>query len=381
MRGPASFWHCGSAKQRGPVSSTGRRRIWGSFRNVRLQRQEIDSGLAAHLITSYVGSMTDKLNAEITDDCIIPPELPKTELRNLVLEQSKHEVQEIVDYIEWQCNTKRERELEEAGETELEEEEVQHAEKIKTERVIGTDYSVWDVHTNLNRWWVITNPTNLYSQVLMPSLDYTLSFHIGLMARVQARREFAGADELHDFLSTTQRKIYQAQLAFDDADEIEDFQAIGLQCREAMTSFTREVVASGLFDDLEDPPKKGDFLSWSEHVIGAKAAGGAAEYVRGYLKAICQKSWQLANWLTHAKNATRADAALCLSATEHLTHELISLALKSKARSPERCGRCGSFKINVTWCPDEEEYIAFCEMCGAEGNWQTSPEAPTAEEP
>src|SRR3546814_4885690 len=100
---------------------------------------------------------------------------------------------------------------------------------------MGTDYSVWDVHTNLNRWWVITNPTNLYSQVLMPSLDYTLSFHIGLMARVQARREIAGGDEILDFLSTTQRKIYQAQLAFDEADAIEDFQAVGLQCREAMT--------------------------------------------------------------------------------------------------------------------------------------------------
>src|SRR3546814_8373583 len=107
-------------------------------------------------------------------------------------------------------------------------------------------------------------------------------------------------------------KIYQAQLAFRSSDEIEDFQAVGLQCREAMTSFAREIVAAGLFDDLEDPTKKGDFIAWSDHVIGARAAGGAAEYVRGYLKAICQKGWQLANWLTHAKNATRADAALCL---------------------------------------------------------------------
>src|SRR3546814_19481881 len=119
--------------------------------------------------------MNDKPEAENTNDCIIPPEVPKTELRNLVSDQSEHEVREIVDYIEWQCNKKREHELEETGNTELVEEFVQHAEKIKTERVMGTDYSVWDVHTNLNRWWVITNPTNLYSQVLMPSLAYTLS--------------------------------------------------------------------------------------------------------------------------------------------------------------------------------------------------------------
>lgn len=316
--------------------------------------------------------MTEDAQDEKNDsDCIIPPELPKTELRNLVFSQSEHEVQEIVDYIEWQCNKKRETELEEYGNTSLEEELVQHAEKIKTERVIGTDYSVWDVHTNISRWWVITNPTNLYSQTLMPSLDYTLSFHIGLMARVRAQREIAGGDELHEFLSTTQRKIYQAQLAFDEADEIEDFQAIGLQCREAMTSFTKEVIAAGLFSDIDSPPKKSDFVAWSDHIIGAKAAGGSAEYVRGYLKAICQKGWNLANWLTHAKNATRSDAELCLSATEHLIQELITLAVKSFARSPEQCGRCGSFKIKVTWRPEEKEYLALCEMCGAEGRLVT----------
>ena len=316
--------------------------------------------------------MTEDAQDEKNDnDCVIPPELPKTELRNLVFSQSEHEVQEIVDYIEWQCNKKRETELEEYGNTSLEEELVQHAEKIKTERVIGTDYSVWDVHTNISRWWVITNPTNLYSQTLMPSLDYTLSFHIGLMARVRAQREIAGGDELHEFLSTTQRKIYHAQLAFDEADEIEDFQAIGLQCREAMTSFTKEVIAAGLFSDIDSPPKKSDFVAWSDHIIGAKAAGGSAEYVRGYLKAICQKGWNLANWLTHAKNATRSDAELCLSATEHLIQELITLAVKSFARSPEQCGRCGSFKIKVTWRPEEKEYLALCEMCGAEGRLVT----------
>lgn len=313
--------------------------------------------------------MNEKSEAEDGNDCTIPPELPKTELRNLVFEQSEHEVREIVDYIEWQCNNKREREIAESGGSSIDEEVVEHAEKIKTERVIGNDYSVWDVHTNSNRWWVITNPTNLYSQNLMPSLDYTLSFHIGLMARVQARREIADGDEVHDFISVTQRKIYQAQLAFDDADEIEDFQAIGLQCREAMTSFAREVVATGLFDGIPDLPKMGDFVAWSDRVIGNRAAGGAAEYVRGYLKAICQKGWQLANWLTHAKSATRADAALCLSATEHLIHELITLALKSLAHAPEQCGRCGSYKVRVSWRPDEERYFALCEMCGAEGIW------------
>ena len=58
-----------------------------------------------------------------------------------------------------------------------------------TQRVYGRKYDGWDVRTNKARFWVITSPTNLYSQKLFPRLDYTLSFHIGLMARVMARDE------------------------------------------------------------------------------------------------------------------------------------------------------------------------------------------------
>jgi hypothetical protein len=49
---------------------------------------------------------------------------------------------------------------------------------------MGRKHECWDVRTDKTRWWVITSPTNLYSQELMPSLDYTLSFHVGVMARV-----------------------------------------------------------------------------------------------------------------------------------------------------------------------------------------------------
>lgn len=304
------------------------------------------------------------------DDCVIPPEIPKTELHKLVLEQSPHELREISDYVEWQCNKKRENEIEETGESAEVEEIVQHAEKLRTERVFGRDYDVWDVHTNVNRWWVITSPTNLYSQTLMPSLDYTLSFHIGVMARVAAKREPTDDPTTQELMLVTSRKIFQAQEAFDAADEAEEFQAIGLQCREALTTFIREIVDAGLLSDMADPPKTGDFVAWSEQVIGTRAAGQSAEYVRGYLKAVCQKGWQLVNWVTHAKNATRDDAALALSATEHMVGELTGLVLKALTNAQEKCGRCGSYRITVTWRPDEGEsgeYVAACDVCGAVG--------------
>ena len=66
----------------------------------------------------------------------------------------------------------------------------------------------------------------------MPSLDYTLSFHIGLMARVAARREPEGSEAEQEFLLVTNRKMVQASEAFDRADEAEEFQAIGMRCRD-----------------------------------------------------------------------------------------------------------------------------------------------------
>ena len=103
------------------------------------------------------------------DDCTVPPPLAKEELHAFVLGMNEHQAREISDYVEWQCNKKRESEMDDNGTSDIEEELVEHAEKIKSERVYGTDYDAWDVHTNQGRWWVITNPTNLYSQTLMPT--------------------------------------------------------------------------------------------------------------------------------------------------------------------------------------------------------------------
>jgi hypothetical protein len=67
--------------------------------------------------------------------------------------------------------------------------------RVGQERVIGTTYAMYDVHTIKGRWWVITEPTNLYDQKSFPQLDYTLSFHIGIGMRISERsRVEASAD-------------------------------------------------------------------------------------------------------------------------------------------------------------------------------------------
>ena len=287
-------------------------------------------------------------------ECLIPPALPKPELHKLLFKQSDKEAQEIKEYIEWQSRG---------------EEKVLHAEKVASERVFSRDYDVWDVHTDKERWWVITSPTNLYSQTLMPSLDYTLSFHIGLMARVAAQRGPEGSEAEQEFLVVTNRKMVQASEAFDQADEAEEFQAVGMRCRECLLALVRELTQGSDMSEGADLPKIADFVAWNERIANAISPGASAEHIRGYLKNTAERAWRLVSWLTHASNATRDDAELALSATSHVLNNYASSVLKRKAAAPERCGRCKSYRISVEWRPELGEtglYVPRCEACGAE---------------
>lgn len=287
-------------------------------------------------------------------DCLIPPALPKGELHKLLFRNSEQEAQEIKDYVEWQARG---------------EERVLHAEKVASERIFGREHNVWDVHTDKERWWVVTGPTNLYSQALMPSLDYTLSFHIGLMARVAARREPEGSEAEQEFLLVTNRKMVQASEAFDHADEAEEFQAVGMRCRECLLSLVRELTEGSDIAEGDDLPKVADFVAWNDRIANALAPGSSAEHARGYLKTTAERAWRLVNWLTHAANATRTDAELALSSTSHVINNYALSVLKRKIAAPERCARCKSYRITVDWRPNLGKtglYIPRCESCGAE---------------
>jgi hypothetical protein len=69
-----------------------------------------------------------------------------------MLTATPEEEKAVIDYMNWQA-------------PEL---TVEFAQKVYTENILGHEHHVWDVHTNVDRWWVITNPTNLYSQAQFP---------------------------------------------------------------------------------------------------------------------------------------------------------------------------------------------------------------------
>jgi hypothetical protein len=65
-------------------------------------------------------------------------------------------------------DTASEKDIARYVEIEARDETVKHVELIKTEFVLGDKYEIWDVVTDKNRWWVVTNLTNLYSQKHFP---------------------------------------------------------------------------------------------------------------------------------------------------------------------------------------------------------------------
>ncbi len=161
--------------------------------------------------------------------CIIPKPASIAAIQKVALKEPDHQRGEITDYVEWQLNK--------GAATQY---KVVHLERMKSEVVFGTEYVAWDVHTDEpGRWWVITRPTNLYSQHEFPSLDYTLSFHVGVMARVGARDAKRAPPSRKDRLRSTWRRWETATDALDLAREAEDFQAVGMRCRETLVSLAK----------------------------------------------------------------------------------------------------------------------------------------------
>lgn len=57
-----------------------------------------------------------------------------------------------------------------------------------------------DLHAESGRWWIVTNPTNLYSQADFKSRDAVLTFHVGLAIRLAFRTDVPLSKQAADLL-------------------------------------------------------------------------------------------------------------------------------------------------------------------------------------
>jgi len=271
-------------------------------------------------------------------------------LRRHVLRRLPHEERTIRQYVEIQTRGER----------------VTHLEKITTERIGTRRLDAWDVHTGRERYWVITDPTNLYLQKDFPSLDYTLSFHVGITTRVAAmqspptdpaqERRFAGA----------WRRWTQAAESLERAEEIEDLQGVGMRCRECLLEFVRTAADPARHVPSGTPqPKRADFVGWSELIANAVAAGSSAERTRHYLKTTAEATWALVNWLTHARGVTWIDGEMSVRATATVLNAYGFSAMRLETDAPSQCPQCSSHRLSFDFRPNREPpEVTVCNACG-----------------
>ena len=127
------------------------------------------------------------------------------------------------------------------------------------------------------------------------------------------------------------RNIKKIRLSLSSAKNEEDFQSIGLLCREAMIS-----LAQAVFDPdshkkyLESEPSKTDARRMLEGFISAELSGNSNEELKRHTKS----TLALANTLQHKRTATRKDAELCVEATRTIIN-LIAIISDVRITDPD----------------------------------------------
>ena len=209
-------------------------------------------------------------------------------------------------------------------------------------------------------------PDEPYSQELFPSLDYTISFHVGVTLRIMSRAR-PGVEPMEEaLLAAAWRKWQQAAEALDEAEEPEDFQAVGMRCREALVAMVRKLGKPDTVQNGTTMPKRSDVPAWADLIANHVAHGSGAKTVRHYMKTVAKSCWELVSWLTHASSATKADAVLALEATHHALEAFSTAVFRQLHGIPDRCPSCGSYQIGLRGKLDGDgsDAVPGCRACG-----------------
>lgn len=242
-----------------------------------------------------------------------------------MLKATEAEIEEVREYFEWQAPDL----------------EVTFMQKVYSEAVLSTRHDVWDIHTNRNRWWVITGGTNLYSQEQFPNMDLALTFHIGLMLRIP-RTEEQQVDDIRILpFGPVFEKMEEAGTAVTQAHRLSDYQAVGVRCREALLELIAVAQDAAVWK-TDAPPQRANFRAWTEIICNDLLPSDSNKERRGALKGALESAWTFSNWLTHSKSATWIDADMASSLMQHAIGMATSLILRELRGVPEECPKCGS---------------------------------------
>lgn len=246
---------------------------------------------------------------------------------------------------------------------------------------LGFKVNVWNVKTDVDgAWWVVEGdqiPMNLYSQsAYYFSADEAYSFHMGLMQRMFANpKEYEPEDYVRaitldgKIAPTLFRKLKNIASLIDVAKEIEDFQAIGVQCREILIELGN-IIYQQEMSDVEDQPQASNFKKKADLFVRFYLSGSENSDYRNCIKKLTEATWDYANKITHSQTATYYETSTCVT----LTTSLIGVYqnIRQKVFDPLSqyiCKMCKSKKLNIIDDEIDENGIVSklylcCEECG-----------------
>ena len=247
---------------------------------------------------------------------------------------------------------------------------------------LGPKVTVWNVKTDKGAWWVVEGdgvPMNLYPQgAYYFSADEAYSFHMGLMNRVLMSEEHDPQHILRYVLfgdprfAGVHRKLHMALEALSSAKEAEDYQSIGLLCREVLIALAAELVLDSDIPEGTELPKLADFKSRARLAIDRLLPGSREAELRSHLRKLSQAAWDFAASLVHSPDRTGPDAIICITlvgATLSIFEQLFER--DTGGRQEASCPICRSRRLELVdrQASDDSpvERLLYCEYCG----WST----------
>lgn len=278
----------------------------------------------------------------------------------------KRTLEDVVQYVESQCK---------------DECKVLSAKPEQHFNDIGEEVRVWNVKTDLEgALWVVegdTVPMNLYLQgAYYFSADEVYSFHIGLMERMYNKsieykpENFVEAITLEsDIAPQLFRKLKSIATLIDSALEIEDFQAIGVQCREVLITLGNSIYFAEMAGQGEQP-QASNFKRKAELFIQFYLIGSENSNYRSIIKKLTESTWEYACKITHSSSTTFYEASTCVTLCTSLVG--VYENIRQKVYDPisqYKCKVCKSKRLKPV---DDEatddgivtKWFLQCEECG-----------------
>jgi hypothetical protein len=203
-------------------------------------------------------------------------------------------------------------------------------------------------------------------------MDYAITFHVGLCLRMPRGEKRKLTDIPLEPFAEYFRLVSESSNALATTQEVSDYQAIGVRCREAMLAFADAAQIVVPWTGTEPKPKRADLKAWADHICNITLAGQSHAERRTLFKNLLKSAWDFTNWLTHAKGSKWHDAEAAVTTVEHALGLYASLVIRYLRKVPDTCPACGSHRLSPERgtsadTSDVEWERPVCDRCGWAG--------------